>query len=264
MKRWIRNRLADLLLSAFESRSKRAEILWLSLYCERSAAADPANQSVGNLMAAWEHRYPDAAMVPGTLRDLLGSLRGLFTLVRSDGRPGRRKAVSATPRAADLRIRLHPDACGDVSEACERVRIYLSVLDQFDEQRVRLDEPARLHRAVALATLCFNAGLFFEAHELLEHHWLHLEHGPTRRFVQGLIQISVGFHHATRGSYHGAVNQLGKGLGKLGDAPEGALGLDRDRFAREVEAARQEIVTRGRQNVWKAALQELPRMHLRA
>jgi hypothetical protein len=66
-----------------------------------------------------------------------------------------------------------------------------------------------------------------------------------------------------RGSYQGAVNQLGKGLSKMGDAPEGTLGLDRDRFAREVEATRKEIVSRGRQRMRNAGLQELPRMPLR-
>lgn len=262
MKRWIRNRLADLLLNAFDSRAKRAEMLWLGLYCERSAAVDPADQSVGDLTAAWERRYPDTAVNPGILADLLGSLRGLFTLSRRDGRPGRRTAVSATARAADLWIRLHPDLCACLCEACDRIRIYLRVLDQFDGRRDRLDQMEPLQRAVALAALCFNAGLFFETHEVLEHQWLHLDDGPARLFVQGLIQISVGFHHATRGSHQGAVNQLGKGLAKLGNAPEGALGLDCDRFAREVEAARNEMLARWRQRMPGVAPRRFPLMHV--
>lgn len=264
MKRWIRNRLADLLLSAFDNRAKHTEMLWLGLYCERNAAVGPAEQSVGDLMAAWERRYPDTAVIPGTLEDLLGSLRGLFTLSRSDGRPGRRSAVSATARAADLWIRLHPDLCGCLCEACDRIRIYLRVLDQCDGRRDRLDQMESLQRAVALAALCFNAGLFFETHEVLEHQWLHLEDGPARLFVQGLIQISVGFHHATRGSHQGAVNQLGKGLAKLGNAPEGALGLECDRFAREVEVARNEMLARWRQRMPGVAPRTVPLMHVRS
>ena len=264
MKRWIRNRLADLLLSAFDNRAKHTEMLWLGLYCERHAAVDPADQSVGDLMAAWERRYPDTAMIPGTLRDLLGSLRGLFTLSRSDGRPGRRTAVSATAGAADLWIRLHPDLCACLCEACDRIRIYRRVLDQFDGRRGTLEAMEPLHRAVAEAALCFNAGLFFETHEVLEHHWLHLDDGTTRRFVQGLIQISVGFHHAMRGSHQGAVNQLGKGLAKLGNAPEGALGLDCDRFAREVEVVRNEILACWRQRMPGVAPRAFPLMHVRS
>jgi hypothetical protein len=256
--------LADLLLSAFDNRAKHTEMLWLGLYCERHAAVDPADQSVGDLTAAWERRYPDTAMIPGTLRDLLGSLRGLFTLSRSDGRPGRRTAVSATAGAADLWIRLHPDLCACLCEACDRIRIYLRVLDQFEGRRGTLEAMEPLHRAVALAALCFNAGLFFETHEVLEHQWLHLEDGPARRFVQGLIQISVGFHHAMRGSYQGAVNQLGKGLAKLGNAPEGALGLDCDRFAREVEVARNEMLAGWRQRMPGVAPRPFPLMHVRS
>jgi hypothetical protein len=256
--------LADLLLRAFDSEATRAEMLWLALYCERSTAMDGANQSVGDLMAAWERRYPDAATSPGTLRDLLGSLRGLFTLARSDGRPGRRSAVSAPSSAPELWIRLHPDLCACLCEACDRIRIYRRVLDQFDGRRGTLEAMEPLHRAVAEAALCFNAGLFFETHEVLEHHWLHLEDGPARRFVQGLIQISVGFHHAMRGSHQGAVNQLGKGLAKLGNAPEGALGLDCDRFAREVEMARNEILAGWRQRMPGAAPRTLPLMHVRS
>ena len=264
MKRWIRNRLADLLLSAFDNRAKHTEMLWLGLFCERNAVMDGANQSVGDLMAAWERRYPDAAMIPGTLWDLLGSVRGLFKLSRSDGRPGRRSAVSATSRAAELWILLHPDLCACLCEACDRIRIFLRVLDQFDGRRGALEAMEPLHRTVAEAALCFNSGLFFEAHEVLEHHWLHLDDGPTRRFVQGLIQISVGFHHAMRGSHQGAVNQLGKGLAKLGNAPEGALGLDCDRFAREVEVARNEILAGWRQCMPGVAPRTFPLMHVRS
>ena len=262
MKRAVRNRLVDLLLAAFDSPSKRDEMLWLGLYCEQSAAEDHGNPSVADLMTAWEHRYPDATMNSRTLRDLLGSLRGLFRIVRSEGRPNRRLAVSTAPSAVDLRIRLHPDLCACLSEACDRIRIYLSVLEQLDGRQGALKGMEPLHRAVAQAALCFNVGLFFEAHEHLEHHWLHLEDGATRRFVQGIIQISVGFHHAMRGSYQGAVNQLGKGLAKMAEAPDDALGLDRDRFVREVESARQEMLARGRERMRQAALQELPRMHL--
>lgn len=263
MKRAARNRLADLLLATFDNPAKRDELLWLGVYCERSRAEGHANQSVADLIAAWALRYPDIPVIPGTLRDLLGSLRGLFKLIRSDGRPGRRMAVSANPGAGDLRIRLHPEMCADLTEACERIRIYLNVLEEVEGHKDALEELEPLHRAVVHAALCFNTGLFFEAHEVLERQWLHLEDGPLRRFVQGLIQISVGFHHAMRGSYQGAVNQLGKGLAKMADAPSDSLGLDRARLVREVERARQELVVRGRQQMRPTALQEIPRMRLR-
>jgi uncharacterized protein len=145
----------------------------------------------------------------------------------------------------------------------ERVRIYADVVRESAARASAVERLEPLRRGVAEAAICFNAGLFFEAHEHLEDRWRRLPPTSTKRFVQGIIQISVGFHHAMRGSYQGAVNQLTKGLAKLAEGPEGALGLERDRFVREVEAARQEIVARGRQRMRRVSLEALPRMHLR-
>ena len=41
----------------------------------------------------------------------------------------------------------------------------------------------------------FNRGRFFDAHEAWERLWMHA-HGPTRLFLQGLIQIAAGCHKA--------------------------------------------------------------------
>jgi hypothetical protein len=121
---------------------------------------------------------------------------------------------------------------------------------------------APLHRAVAEAAACFNVGLFFEAHEHLEHHWVSLPPSPTKRFIQGIIQVSVGFHHVMRGSYDGAVNQLEKGLAKLVASCGDVVGLDANRFRREVAEVRRRIVDCGRERMRRPRLDELPRMHL--
>jgi len=42
---------------------------------------------------------------------------------------------------------------------------------------------------------CFNRGLFFEAHEVLEELWLPSRPGPNGSFYQGLIQIAGAFVH---------------------------------------------------------------------
>lgn len=41
---------------------------------------------------------------------------------------------------------------------------------------------------------CFNAGLYYEAHDVLEHLWLR-ETGPDFAFYKGLIQIAGAFVH---------------------------------------------------------------------
>ena len=60
----------------------------------------------------------------------------------------------------------------------------------------------------------FNAGMYFEAHEVWEHLWRRTEGGP-RLFYQGLIQAAVGLHHLQNGNRAGARGQLQKALAKL-------------------------------------------------
>ena len=42
---------------------------------------------------------------------------------------------------------------------------------------------------------CFNRGLFYEAHDVLEELWLPNRHGPEGHFYQGLIQLAGAFVH---------------------------------------------------------------------
>jgi len=66
----------------------------------------------------------------------------------------------------------------------------------------------------------FNTGRFFECHDTIEDVWQGTR-GPARDFLQGLIQISVGFYHLRNGNLTGARSQLEKGLANLesyGDA----------------------------------------------
>jgi predicted metal-dependent hydrolase len=42
---------------------------------------------------------------------------------------------------------------------------------------------------------CFNRGLFYEAHDVLEDLWLKDRHGPDGAFYKGLIQLAGAFVH---------------------------------------------------------------------
>ncbi len=79
-------------------------------------------------------------------------------------------------------------------------------LEQFDEQ---------LRRAIVL----FRRELFFECHEYLEAIWME-EEGARKGFLQGLIQLSVGFHHHANGNIEGAVALLQRGIARIENAPE--------------------------------------------
>lgn len=69
-----------------------------------------------------------------------------------------------------------------------------------------------LRHGVAL----FNSARFFAAHEALEDAWRAAsEHSPTRRHLQGLVQLAVAFHHQSIGNYVGARSVMKRGVRNL-------------------------------------------------
>jgi predicted metal-dependent hydrolase len=79
----------------------------------------------------------------------------------------------------------------------------------------------------------FNRGCFFECHDTLEDLW-HGTRGKDRLFLQGLIQISVGFYHLFNQNYKGAVSQFTKGLGKLDHYRPSYRGIELEKFMKNV------------------------------
>jgi len=79
--------------------------------------------------------------------------------------------------------------------------------------------------ALRVAVHMFNAGEYFEQHEILEELW-RAEAGPIRELYQGILQVGVGLHHLERGNHHGAVTLLKRGIDRLGSCAPDALGID--------------------------------------
>lgn len=79
-----------------------------------------------------------------------------------------------------------------------------------------------LRRGVEL----FNAGRYWEAHEVWEEAWTPDRHGPDRGFWKGLIQVAAGCLHYTRGNRRGAVNKWRSGAGYLRPYLPGHHGLE--------------------------------------
>jgi predicted metal-dependent hydrolase len=79
----------------------------------------------------------------------------------------------------------------------------------------------RYFRGVAL----FNRGAFFESHEVFEDAWRDAPE-PERKFLQGLIQAAVAFHHHGRGNPKGARSLLGRALENLAPFPGEFGGLE--------------------------------------
>lgn len=71
-----------------------------------------------------------------------------------------------------------------------------------------------------------DAGLVFQAHEVLEDAWKAAGSGE-RDLWRGLAQLAVGLTHAARGNPRGAITVLSRGAAVLGEHPDpGAYGLD--------------------------------------
>ena len=83
--------------------------------------------------------------------------------------------------------------------------------------------------------LFFNAGDFFEAHEVWEDLWAE-SHGDDRRFVQGLIQAAVGLFHFDSGNLGGAAKLYRSSRDYMAPVGSPFWGLDVVDFWRRMEA----------------------------
>jgi uncharacterized protein len=82
--------------------------------------------------------------------------------------------------------------------------------DSIGNEQAAMKESGPFRRGITL----FNAGKFFEAHEVWEELWLE-EALPEKTFLQGLIQVAAAFHHHSRGNPRGYRSLLAAGLAKL-------------------------------------------------
>jgi predicted metal-dependent hydrolase len=83
-------------------------------------------------------------------------------------------------------------------------------------------------------------GRWFEAHEELETDWRAAAE-EERDFLQGLVHVTVAWHHAAQGNARGAAGQLGKARTRLAGYRPEHRGVDVDRLLGQVEAAEARI-----------------------
>jgi predicted metal-dependent hydrolase len=97
-------------------------------------------------------------------------------------------------------------------------------------------DQSELNRGIGL----FNRAHFFDAHEVLEDVWRSVprdrpSHRRLRLHTQGMVQLAVAFHHASRGNYVGARSVLARALRNLKGADRSFPDLDLDRLRAELE-----------------------------
>jgi uncharacterized protein len=116
--------------------------------------------------------------------------------------------------------------------------------------------PRRLRVGVHL----FNAGEFFECHEVLEELWRD-EPGPIRELYQGILQVGVGFYHLGRANHRGAVNLLGYGIARLERVPPDAQGLDVRALLVQAARCRERLVELGPHRLDAFDTATIPKIH---
>ena len=80
----------------------------------------------------------------------------------------------------------------------------------------------------------FNERHFFEAHDILEDFW-HEYRETDRTFIQGLIQVAVGFYHFENGNYKGSRSQFSKAVAKLQDYLPDHHGIEMQQFLDQIK-----------------------------
>jgi uncharacterized protein len=78
---------------------------------------------------------------------------------------------------------------------------------------------------LAAGLSCYRREEFFDAHEHWESVWMQLQ-DPEKSFVQGLIQLTVAFHHLNSGNSAGALSLLERALIRFERCPECFAGVD--------------------------------------
>ncbi|OJT17875.1 hypothetical protein BO221_43540 [Archangium sp. Cb G35] len=85
--------------------------------------------------------------------------------------------------------------------------------------------PRGFDTCLAEGVTLFDAGRFFEAHEVWEEAWQH-EHGPRRLLLQGLILVAAGWLKRDAGNARGAWTLFSRALERLEALPPACEGVD--------------------------------------
>lgn len=130
----------------------------------------------------------------------------------------------------DGQVRLAPEYLPHRAYFTRQVLRLGSALRDLDRRKGGDRTTLPLRRGIAL----FNAGLFFECHELLEDVW-RATAGPDRDFYHGIIQVAAAFYHFEKGNQHGARTLLAKAMSKLDQYWPRHLGVEVHRLLADLQ-----------------------------
>lgn len=100
---------------------------------------------------------------------------------------------------------------------------------------------------------CFNAQLYYEAHDVLEEVWLPIRGQSQAKFYQGLIQLAGGFVHLQKARLGPAERLFALALVNFEPYPACHAGIDLDAVRQICREYRQAVVDSGETvNPWSS------------
>lgn len=227
-----RDLLAELLVTALESRSAAASLRCLVAYC-RAVKKEPVAMPVDRFLLPAQEAERDNVVALLEKNALLSwDLRG---------RSGR--------------VTLAPAFTPECAEIVAKLTQYGAALAEWVPDEAAAERTTALRKGVLL----FNHHLFFEVHEVLEAHWVK-EAGEERRFLQGLIQIAVAFYHLGNHNLRGALSLLQDGLEKIAPHRPAFLGVELADFVAGLEGCHAELRQLGPEGFTRFPVEMIPRM----
>jgi len=107
----------------------------------------------------------------------------------------------------------------------------------------------------------FNAGQYYECHEVLEAIW-HQDRESIRYLYQGILQIGVGFHHLRNRNERGARLLLTDGIEKVARFVPSCMGIDTERLRAESQACLDQLIALGPERLSDFNWTSVPRVRL--
>lgn len=259
MKRELRDHLGELLAEGMLDPAKVPPVHWLTAYCylvrAREQVLVPYHEVLRRSIATADAFSFDPVGVPG---DALVALDLLELRRAGEVVHGKRVRLALAHGGWDLEIL--PDHRADLGEVTMKATAYWDALRRLYD---RASGPAQgMEEALARATTLFNDGLYFEFHEILEGYWMAQVKGPARQFLQGLIQIAIGFYQIGRGNPVGALAQFQKGLEKVEGLGSQFLGVELGEFLPAVRRCREAVAALGGPRIAEFDRSLVPKMRL--
>ncbi|MBI2080798.1 MAG: DUF309 domain-containing protein [candidate division NC10 bacterium] len=150
------------------------------------------------------------------------------------------EALKESPLVAPVRggrLVLAPAFARYLPAVAQQVEAYWAAAQAFAEQGGA--RRAGLAGALECGAALYNAGLYFETHELLEPVWMEQPKGPDLTVLQGIIQAAVGLYHFQHGNWRGGIRVLGYGLSKAEAGRPTFHGLEMEDLMRGLAASRE-------------------------